>query len=48
MAEQQATNVMKATYDVRRAELAVVEKGLVSDVEVERAKWAVRREAAHG
>jgi len=39
--ELQATNVMKAEYDVRRAELAVVETGLVSDVEVEQAKLAL-------
>lgn len=39
--EQQATNVMRASYDVRRAELGLVEVGLVSEVEAERAKLAL-------
>jgi multidrug efflux pump subunit AcrA (membrane-fusion protein) len=36
--EQQSTNVMRATYDVRRAELGLSEVGLVSEVESERGR----------
>jgi multidrug efflux pump subunit AcrA (membrane-fusion protein) len=36
--EQQSTNVMRATYDVRRAELGLSEVGLVSEVESERSR----------
>lgn len=39
--EQQATAVMRATFDVQRAELGLVEVGLVSEVESERAKLAL-------
>jgi len=36
--EQQATNVMRASYDVQRAELGLVETGLMSEVDAERAR----------
>jgi len=36
--EQQSTNVMRAGFDVQRADLGMVETGLVSAVETERAK----------
>lgn len=41
--EQQATNVMKANYDVQRAELGLVEigTGFVSEVETERARLSL-------
>ncbi|GMV20445.1 MAG: hypothetical protein AMXMBFR57_03940 [Acidimicrobiia bacterium] len=39
--EQQETNVMRARYDVQRAELGVLEVGLVSEVEVERGRLAL-------
>jgi multidrug efflux pump subunit AcrA (membrane-fusion protein) len=39
--EQQATSVMRATFDVQRAELGLVDTGLISEVESERAKLAL-------
>jgi multidrug efflux pump subunit AcrA (membrane-fusion protein) len=39
--EQQSTNVMRARYDVQRAELGIVEVGLMSEVEAERARLAL-------
>lgn len=39
--EQQATNVMRAGYDVQRAQLGLVETGLMSEVEAERARLAL-------
>jgi multidrug efflux pump subunit AcrA (membrane-fusion protein) len=39
--EQQSTNVMRAEYDVQRAELGLVETGLMSEVEAERARLAL-------
>ncbi len=41
VAEQQATNVMKASYDVQRAELGLVDVGLVSEIDAERARLAL-------
>lgn len=39
--EQQATAIMRAQYDVQRAELGIVETGLMSEVEAERARLAL-------
>lgn len=39
--EQQSTNVMRAGYDVQRAQLGLVETGLMSEVEAERARLAL-------
>jgi HlyD family secretion protein len=39
--EQQATAIMRAGYDVQRAELGLVETGLMSEVEAERARLAL-------
>jgi HlyD family secretion protein len=39
--EQQATNTMRAGYDVQRAELGLVETGLMSEVDAERARLAL-------
>jgi len=39
--EQQSTSVMRARYDVQRAELGIVEVGLMSEVEAERARLAL-------
>ena len=39
--EKQSTDVMRASYDVRRAELALVDSGLVSEVETEGARLAL-------
>ncbi len=39
--EQQDTNVMRAQYDVQRAELGILEVGIVSEVEVERGRLAL-------
>lgn len=39
--EQQATAIMRAEYDVQRAELGLVEVGLVAEVEAERARLAL-------
>jgi len=41
VSEQQATNVMRAGYDVQRAQLGVVEGDLSSQVDVERAKLSL-------
>jgi len=39
--EQQSTSVMRAQYDVQRAELGIVEVGMMSEVDAERARLAL-------
>lgn len=41
VSEQQATNVMRAGYDVQRAQLGLVEGDLSAQIEIERAKLAL-------
>lgn len=41
VSEQQSTNVMRAGYDVQRAQLGLVATGLVSEVESERSRLAL-------
>lgn len=39
--EQQSTSVMRAQYDVQRAELGIVEVGMMSEVDAERARLSL-------